>query len=249
MKQSKYMDYVPAVRPEKMDEAIGLGCRFMEQNIPDWTPRLSLMQMQLRYVSPLFWLAQLLLIVLTVMVGLVSAASSGAADHEMAGRMVFQLAPVLCLVAVPELVKDLHYDMSELENCCKNDSSIVLQMRLLIVGLTDVVTLTLLAAVLAGSLQQDFLMTVIYAMAPFVWASVANLLILRALRIRGRLGAVFLTLLPVALAWVVPLRAGTFEAEGMVFWVAALATGAALLAAELMILKREMVREGVNQWN
>lgn len=243
-KKSK-TDWIPVVRQEKVEEVIISGGLFMEQNVPAGSNVWVLMTKQLRYLSPSLWGCQLLLLCLAIAAALITSM-----DCADAGYMIFTMAPVAGFLTVPEMLKDLQYNMSELESVCRYDGAKVLVLRLISAGLINVLCLTMISAAMWEAFGVSFLKTVIYGLVPYVWVNVINLFMIMLLRIRSRRVGVLLSVIPAAASYLFQPENMMFYDGAVVFWLAALAAGVLLGAGEVcLIMKERNKREGAFLWN
>lgn len=239
-------DYIPEVNTARMQQVIQAGQNFMEKNLPERTPLMSLLTEQMRYVSKFFWACQVL-----VLLAAAAAVIVLPPGFEYAERLISGISPFVCFLAVPEMTKDLYWDMSELENVCKNSSSTIFLIRLIIVGLANIFTLTGIAGIFAGAFEEVFVRIVICGMVPFVWENAMCLLLTKILPVKSRTGAVILcVIMAMAVASVsssvLPLSPENPHMQ--IVWLASAAAGTALIAAEVKMILRER-KEGVFLWN
>ena len=243
-KKSK-TDWIPVVRQEKVEEVIISGGLFMEQNVPAGSNVWVLMTKQLRYLSPSLWGCQLLLLCAAIAAALITSM-----DCSDAGYMIFTMAPVAGFLTVPEMLKDLQYNMSELESVCRYEGPLVLVIRLISAGLINVLCLTMISAAMWEAFGVSFLKTVIYGLVPYVWVNVINLFMIMLLRIRSRRVGVLLSVIPAAASYLFQPENMMFYDGAVVFWLAALAAGVLLGAGEVcLIMKEKNKREGAFLWN
>jgi len=131
-------DYVPEINENSIDIVVSIGQRYMETHTPRKTPLLSLFTEQIKYISPLLWFCQFIAIIL------ISALIALQTDYVNNVRSVLlQVTPLISVMAVPELIKDTLYNMTELEYSCKNRGGTILIMRLVAVGLINIEVLVL----------------------------------------------------------------------------------------------------------
>ncbi|MCI6012768.1 MAG: hypothetical protein MRZ97_08270 [Firmicutes bacterium] len=241
MKQNQWRndfpDYIPEFAQIRRDCIIEEGKRFMQNSIPEKTPYFRLFSQQLRYISPVFWIWQVL-----IFLGVLFLSISIPGGEMFAGELLYYTGPLVGILAYPEMFRDLFYDMSEIENSCKNNSATLFTMRLLIVGIMNLFLLTVLAAVTSQAWDDSFLRTAVFGLTPFLWIHLTALPLLHVMHIRSRIGALALSALMTATAWilgVMKLHPLEMEYGSMLIWTFALAMGAILLSVELGILAKE----------
>ncbi|MDR0813156.1 MAG: hypothetical protein LBO63_04030 [Oscillospiraceae bacterium] len=228
----------------RIEQIITEGQRYMDSHVPQRTPRLVLLVQQLRYISPLLWVTQLLALVL-----LVINVSTRAVGVAAAREILFAAAPLISLFAVPELFKDICRDMSELENVCKNSGSRILTMRLIIVGGINISVLTLLTAVVSGSWGVSFAALILYALVPFNCLCILNLLAFRLFRIRSRSGAAALSVLSAAAVLYLPAQTGVLAKISERLWGGIFIATLLILIWQVLRILRAAKSQGVLLWN
>ena len=243
-----YSDFIPAFQEENREKTLKACRQYMHSHIPEKTPYVRLFSQQLRYISPLFWIWQII-----VFLGVMILAVAVPKGEMFAGELLYYTGPLVGILAYPEMFRDLFYDMSEIENSCKNNSATLFVMRLLIVGVMNLLLLTLLAVVTSTSWDDSFLRTVIFGMTPFLWIHLITLPLLRVTQIRSRIGALVLSACLTAAAWMfgaMRLRPMEMEYGSMLLWTASLAMAAILLCVELgMLIKERKSGEEDILWN
>lgn len=222
------------MREEKIQQILQLGWAYMEDHVPERTSRLTLLRQQFQYISPLYWAAHLVLLVAAA-----AACFLISAEEADAGRAVFLCSLTLGTLAFPEIIKDALFDMSELEGVCKNSSGRIISLRMLAVGLLDILSLTLLTAAASAAWQASFLWLILYGVTPFLWMHGVDLLLVRLLRLRSRQGYVILDLVTAAVFWEMPVGDRAFAESGMWSWGIALAMAVILLGTEIVLILRE----------
>ena len=142
-----YSDFIPAFQEDNRENTLKACRQYMQSHIPEKTPYVRLFSQQLRYISPLFWIWQII-----VFLGVMILAAAVPKGEMFAGELLYYTGPLVGILAYPEMFRDLFYDMSEIENSCKNNSATLFVMRLLIVGVMNLLLLTLLAVSFPHSL-------------------------------------------------------------------------------------------------
>ena len=116
---------------------------------------------QLRFVSPLAWVAQIALLVgMLLIVG-----AYGESDSMM---LVVMTAAVLSVaIAIPSVFKSFEDNVAEIEASCHHDSAQVLVSRLILFGLGDVLWMTLAVWLVPSIAGGDPFRIFLYAATPF----------------------------------------------------------------------------------
>ena len=235
---------IPAPDDNKIQQTIRLGQNYMGRNIPQKTPLFYLFLEQIKYLSPILWATQFLALIVIVFI-----AANGELNLSMAQSILFQVAPLTALFAVPELVKDVLFSMSELEKSCKNSSSTILLMRLIGVGCINLFALSLFAGIFAGSLGQNFFALMLYVLVPYNCVNIINLLFIRLFRIKGRGASLAVSLLSAAVVYVIPMQISFVDiASGQVLLTLFAGTTIILIVQIIKIFK-SIPLGGIVAWN
>lgn len=194
-------EHIPLPDKERVDAAILLGQRYMNTHTPRRTPAFYLFVEQIKYLSPSLWLFQLIAAVL------ISAFAVSQADGaENVYSVLFQIAPLVSVMAVPELIKDVLCNMSELERSCKNSGSVLLLLRLIAVGMLNVLVIAFMSGILAGVYRLNFFVLLLYAFVPYNCANIISLLLIRVLKINSRFGTLTVSFTSALALMILPLQ-------------------------------------------
>lgn len=191
-------DYIPEINKDQIDAVVSTGQQYMETHTPYKTLLFTLFTEQVKYLSPLLWMCQFIAIVL------IAALQAGHADNIR--NVLLQVTPLISIMAVPELIKDILYNMIELEFSCKNRGSTILIMRLIAVGSINVLALSLISAVLAGMYRMNFTELLLYAFLSYNLSNISTLFLIQVLKIRSRNGALILSLLSAIMVISMPFQ-------------------------------------------
>lgn len=204
MKQNKMFtesEHIPEPNKDHIDTVIFLGQHYMDTHTPQRTSLFYLFKEQLKYLSPSLWLFQLAAIIL-----ITAFAFSQADNSENVCNLLFQIAPLISVMVVPELIKDVLCNMSELENSCKNSGSTILILRLIAVGLINVLVIVLISGVLAGAYNLNYLVVLLYAFVPYNFANIISLFLIRVIKINTRSGALAVSFISAAVLIALPVQ-------------------------------------------
>ena len=190
---------VPPADVKQIEQTIAEGQDYMAWHIPEKTPVFRLFREQLKYISPLLWAAQFAALVIAAL-----SATGSEPNLNMAQTILLGVAPLTALLAVPELIKDVLCDMSELENSCKNSGSMVLLLRLIAVGSINISVLSLLAGIFAATWNFGFFSLLLYGAVPFNCVNIISLGAIRLLKIKGRSAALAVSLLSAVTVFMLP---------------------------------------------
>jgi len=204
MKENKMFtesEYIPTPNKNRIDAVIFCGQQYMDTHTPRRTSLFYLFKEQLKYLSPSLWLFQLAIIIL-----ITAFAFSEADNSENVCNLLFQVAPLISVMAVPELIKDMLCNMSELEKSCKNSGSTILSLRLIAVGLINALVIALISGILAGVYNLNYIILLLYAFVPYNFANIISLFIIRVMKINTRSGALCTSFISAVILIVLPIQ-------------------------------------------
>lgn len=194
-------EQVPKPGKERIDTVIFLGKHYMDTHTPRKTSVFYLFIEQIKYLSPVLWLFQLAAIIL---ISFFAFSHTDSTDNVYS--TLFQIAPLVSLMAVPELVKDVLYNMSELERSCKNSGSIIILLRLIAVGMINILVISLLSVILAGAYHLNFFVLLLYAFVPYNCVNIIGLTVIRMLKVSSRSGVFALSLISASVMIALPIQ-------------------------------------------
>lgn len=200
------------VDERRLQKTIQLGQEYMQTHVPSRTSPLRLLTEQIKYLSPLLWVVQFAALLLVS-----SAVFQRELNAENTRNILFQTAPVIALLAVPEFLKDIHFNMSELERSCKNRAGTVLLLRLAAVGGINLITLALLSGILASACDVSFLQLLLSVVVSYNFTVILSLFFVSLLKLKTRAGA--LTVSIAACAAIITVSVKTSVVQYMNFAV------------------------------
>lgn len=204
MKKNKIFfetENIPKPSKARIDTVVLLGQRYMDTHTPRKTSAFYLYAEQVKYLSPTLWLFQLAAIIL-----ISSFAVSQADSADNIYSVLFRAAPLVSVMAVPELIKDVLCNMTEIEKSCKNSGSTILLLRLIAVGIINVSVIALISGILAGAYRLNFFVLLFYAILPYNCANIMNLAVIRVLKISSRSSAFALSLISAFIMSALPMQ-------------------------------------------
>ena len=208
------------------------------------TPLIRLILEQLKYISPLLWAAQLLAILLLAML------SVNLKNPDLEVRQIlFALTPLLAFFAAPELIKSVIYDMSELENVCKNSASKVLMARLIVIGCASLVAITIVTGIASVRYGMPLTRVILYGLVPFNVVNGLNLLIFDLFKVRSSFIAMAVSLCSVVMMNIIAELSFFAVISGIAWSVLFWSTALLLLAALCRFMRTQTEREEYLQWN
>lgn len=165
-------DYeIPSADEGRMKDLINRGQASIDKLQLNRTFLGTFIKTQLKYISKSVWLNQLLG---TVFILLYLYPSQELGEIRI---IIFKLIPLLSIFTVPELVKSLFYNMSEIEKTCKNSMSKLLTTRLLLVGILNILSIAIIVAFSSHKMGSPFIELIVYSLIPFNLINAINLLV------------------------------------------------------------------------
>ena len=238
------LENIPKPDENKINQVIRLGQDYIEKNIPQKTPLFYLFFEQIRYISPILFATQFLAL---IMVSLITV--NGELDLGAAQRILLQSAPLIAIFAVPELIKDILFSMSELEKSCKNSSSTILLMRLIGVGCINLFTLSIFAGILAGNLGQNFFSLALFVLVPYNCVNIINLFFIMVFKIKGRGTSLAVSLISSAIVYFIPMQTGFVSIASGQLLLALFIGTLIILTVQIIKIFKSIPAGGTLQWN
>ena len=102
---------------------------------------------QAEYISPPFWLLQIVALLVAYLV------SKSGTNYDLA----FLIGPIIGLMAIPELFHDLQYGMNELEYSCRYSPAKVIGYRIIVIYILNSLFLLISAGLMMKAFSMDLL--------------------------------------------------------------------------------------------
>ena len=206
--------------------------------------------MELRYISPGFWILQGSLVALLAALLEKTALDGGALPDYL--RWISVLAAWMGVLGCSSLGRHFSRGMAELEQSCYFNLPQLWTIRMALSGAVDILALVLGSGRIAERTNLPLAQVCVYVLVPFVLSNVAVLLLFTALRGgRGRYG-LLVTALAAGLLAAVPGLASGGEAYGTArlwAWTAALFAGTGLYLWQLKVMYGKIRRGETICWN
>ncbi|WP_339216332.1 hypothetical protein [Solibacillus sp. FSL W8-0372] len=183
MKNKKIKDtlknyQVPQIPNLMVDKTVQLAKREFEKTpIRYKMPFRELFIGQIKYISSYIWIVQAILLLLILLS--MSLSTHGIDDHQTIITILSIVAPIIAVVAIPELAKSFSYNMWEIESTSKFNLQKLIAIRLMIIGLIDLLIITILIATTSIFYEISFVNGVLYLLVPFNFANSIYLFLLR----------------------------------------------------------------------
>lgn len=213
------------------------------------SPR-ELLLVELRYISPGFWILQGSLVALLAALLEKTALDGGALPDYL--RWISVLAAWMGVLGCSSLGRHFSRGMAELEQSCYFNLPQLWTIRMTLSGAVDILALSLGSGWIAGKTDLPFAQVSVYVLVPFVLSNVAMLLLFTVLRGgRGRYGLLVAALAAGGLAAVPGLTSGgeAYETARLWAWTAALLAGTGLYLWQLKVMYGKIRRGETICWN
>ena len=239
-------EYIPAVKPSEIEKTVDIGKRYISSHRPRKTPLSRIFLDQLKYLSPAIWILQLTAL---------AAANyfCGQLNVNNGFRMMLAVIPIISIVNVPELVKDMLFDMSELERSTRIGSGTVMLMRLLIISITDIFVLSFAALMASGMLGKEFFQILLFTLTVYNAENAVCLGIVRLFGMRSRNSVVCLcaavSLMTIMLAAIVNNDSFSAVSENMLLLALAAVVTALAFAAQIIFMTKKTYFGGLSNEN
>lgn len=183
MKDKKIIDtikrsQIPQIPDSVIDETVNLAkTEFERTPIQYKMPFRELLMGQIKYISPYLWIVQAALLLIVLISLLLSP--NGIDDRQTIITILSVASPIIALVAIPELAKSFSYNMWELESTSKFNLQKLIAIRLMIIGMIDLLIITIIVITTCTFYEVSFVNVVLYILVPFSLANSIYLFLLR----------------------------------------------------------------------
>ncbi len=241
--------------PEK--EKRGDALRQIRKNIHEKTmcqtdrtiPLRNLFLIQLRHISPSFWIIQGILAgSLALLLKKISMDDGALPDYL---RWISVLAAWMGVLGCCSLGRHFSQGMAELEQSCYFNLPQLWTIKMTLSGAADVLVLALGSGTIAGKTNLPFGQVCLYVMVPFVLSNICCLLFFTALRgSRNRYGQLVLALMTGLLAAAVSSLPMEAYAKGSLWaWAAVFSGGIGIYLCQLRYMYGKIRRGEIVCWN
>ena len=241
--------------PEK--EKRGDALRQLRKNIHEKTmcqtdrtiPLGNLFVIQLRHISPSFWIIQGILAgSLALLLKKISMDDGALPDYL---RWISVLAAWMGVLGCCSLGRHFSQGMAELEQSCYFNLPQLWTIKMTLSGAADVLVLALGSGTIAGKTNLPFGQVCLYVMVPFVLSNICCLLFFTALRgSRNRYGQLVLALMTGLLAAAVSSLPMEAYAKGSLWaWAAVFSGGIGIYLCQLRYMYGKIRRGEIVCWN
>lgn len=174
---------VPPYDRSKMQETIHLAKqaykeRLLSKRIGFW----EFIEMQIRFIGHWVWLSQAVLLFAALF--FLSRFHTNTADMQSVFLLLSSFAPMVAFVGFPEIMKSYAHSMEEIEACTRFSMRKLMGARILILGLTDLCSLTIILAASAVGDASLILRMILYLFVPFNLTCCACMTVLEHIKSR-----------------------------------------------------------------
>lgn len=235
---------IPPARENDISQTVWMGQHELDKLTRSKTPLTDLVTQQIRYISPLLWATQLFAIFLMAVL------SVNLKNPYLEIRQILcSTTPLLAFFAAPELMKSVIYDMSELENVCKNSASKIFAARLIVIGCMNLAAITLITSIASIRYSMPFTQMILCGLVPFNIVNGLNLFIFDLFKIRSSYIAMAVSLCSVIIMKIIT-ELSFFAAISEIAWGILFGSTALWLLAELFrFMRTQTTKEESLQWN
>ena len=157
---------VPPFERDKMQKTIYLAKqaykeRLLSKQIGFW----EFVEMQIRFIGHWVWLSQAALLFAALF--LLNRCRASTVDMQSIFLLLSSVAPLIAFVSFPEIMKSYAHNMEEIEACTRFSMRKLMGARMLILGLADLCSLTIILAVSAAGDASLILRMILYLFVPF----------------------------------------------------------------------------------
>lgn len=195
------------------------------------TQRLSLrcrILNQFKYISPLLWGADIAMLAICIFIIQQINADT---DITLALSSLSFFIAILGIVGFPEICKSFSYQMWELEQSCKYNLQQIVTIKLVIIGVFDLLVITILAVVTSQQIKLPLWETALYLFVPFNLACITSFFTIDFIRNKGVAWPIFPSGLVVAFFILICVnRFSLYENMSIPVWAIAYITTLTVLA-------------------
>lgn len=155
----------PAIPENKMNELISAGKKHMDSAEFNKNSLQSILLSQLQYLSLSFWIVQIALVVIGILLVCLFGYWSVPLRYPLTALMV--IIPLIVLVGVLEVSKSNIYDMWEIEQSSRCQLVKITACRMLIIGVFDLFLITGILVITSFYYRQSMIEIILYGMVPF----------------------------------------------------------------------------------
>ena len=254
MKDKKIKDIIknsqiPQIPNSVIDKTVDLAKLELERtSIQYKMPFRELFVGQIKYISPYIWIVQAILLLLILFS--LSLSTNGMNDRQTIITILSVAAPIIALVAIPELAKSFSYNMWEIESTSKFNLQKLIAIRLIIIGVIDLSIITILIVTTSTFYEISFVNVVLYLLVPFNFANSIYLFLLR--KFHGKqvvIRCLIAGLIIVIAVGSLSMFDGWYVLTSTIIWIILMAFSLCALVHELIKLFKATRSGGEMLWN
>lgn len=155
---------IPPADFSDMQSTIVAGKRLLSSKRYQRINVIGRVKSQVKYISPKIWIMQFLLLLLCVY--LMKNIAPGS-DSQLLFSVTSLFITLIALLGFPELCKSFSCGMWELEQSCKYNLRQLISLKMIILGVADLICVALISAVCSGYSTLPFWQVGVYLLVPF----------------------------------------------------------------------------------
>ncbi|MEW9094233.1 MAG: hypothetical protein AB2417_04035 [Clostridiaceae bacterium] len=136
---------------------------------------IEVLREQIKYISPVIWIAQLIVLCLTSI--LLWYFGNDVKETISVFSILSISAPIVALIGIPEIAKSFTCNMWEIEQYCRYNLQKIMAIRMVIIGATDLISMSILFSISAFYYDGNILSLILYVLVPFNISSIIYLFI------------------------------------------------------------------------
>ncbi|BAK16753.1 hypothetical protein SSIL_2330 [Solibacillus silvestris StLB046] len=203
---------------------------------------------QIKYISPYIWFVQAIFLLFIVFS--VALSTHGINDHQTIMTILSVSAPIIALVAIPELAKSFSHNMWEIESTSKFNLQKLIAIRLMILGVFNLLIITGLVVFTSTFYEINFVNAVLYLFVPYNFTNSIYLFLLR--KHRGKrvvIGCLITGLMIASALGILSTLNFWYVLTSTFIWIVLLAFSIGSLVYELIKLFKGLRSGGEMLWN
>ena len=157
---------VPPCSQSEMEETIRLAKRAYQERLLSKRAELwEFIAAQVHFIGRWVWLSQAAILLIFSII--FSQCRIGTADMQSVFLLLSSVASLIAFVGFPEIMKSYSHNMEEIEACTRFSTRKLMGARMLILGVADLCSLTVILAVSAVGNTSLILRMILYLFVPF----------------------------------------------------------------------------------
>ena len=197
---------------------------------------------QFRYISSVLWFTQIALVALCM---IVFGDFSDTDNTYIKLSVISACVALITLIGFPELCKSFSHNMWELEQSCKYNLRQVVAIKMLIIGLADLLTILGLTLIVGLQSGIPMIQVALYLIVPFNVTCIISFVILSFLRDKSNIHAqTAISVFVLLLLFFIFNKLSIFHADMVNVWAIVCMISILVLAFQVLWFMRNLKRGG-----